>query len=102
MRHLIHIIISLLFIGVISCDYLDVVPNDAATLDHAFSNRSVTERFLRTCYSHLPDPTDPFYYPTYFTSRDEFDWGDEARGAQTVAGMIAQGLQNTNNPYQNY
>lgn len=92
----------LFFMTIVGCDYLDVVPNDAATLDHAFSNRSVTEKFLRTCYSHLPDPTNPFYYPVYFTSRDEFDYGLESRAGNTVAGRIAQGLQNTNDPYQNY
>ena len=57
------------------CNFLDVVPNDTATLEHVFSNRSVAEKFLRTCYSHLPDPTNPNYYPAYYTSRDEFDYG---------------------------
>src|SRR5690606_18775016 len=67
-----------------------------------FSNRSVTEKFLRTCYSHLPDPTDPFYYPAYFTSRDEFDLRYETRALNSVAGQISRGLQNTNNPLQDY
>mgnify|MGYP002344973792 CR=1 FL=1 len=102
MKNLIKIIAFSFFIGLISCDYLDVVPNDTATLDHAFSNRSVTEKFLRTCYSHLPDPTDPFYYPAYFTSRDEFDWGLETRGGNRPGGKISEGLQNTNDPFQNY
>ncbi|MDR0864233.1 MAG: RagB/SusD family nutrient uptake outer membrane protein [Candidatus Symbiothrix sp.] len=38
-----------------SCsDYLDVVPDNVATLDHAFSDRYTTERFLATCYWALP------------------------------------------------
>ena len=102
MKHLIKLIVVVVLTGMVGCDYLDVVPNDTATLDHAFSNRSVTEKFLRTCYSHLPDPTNPFYYPAYFTSRDEFDFGFEVRSLQTVAGMISEGLQNTDNPLQNY
>ncbi|MDI9603738.1 MAG: RagB/SusD family nutrient uptake outer membrane protein [Bacteroidota bacterium] len=102
MKHLIKLIVVVVLTGMVGCDYLDVVPNDTATLDHAFSNRSVTEKFLRTCYSHLPDPTNPFYYPPYFTSRDEFDFGFEVRSLQTVAGMISEGLQNTDNPLQNY
>ncbi len=102
MKHLIKLIVVVVLTGMVGCDYLDVVPNDTATLDHAFSNRSVTEKFLRTCYSHLPDPTNPFYYPAYFTSRDEFDFGFEIRSLQTVAGMISEGLQNTDNPLQNY
>lgn len=84
------------------CNFLDVVPNDTATLEHVFSNRSVAEKFLRTCYSHLPDPTNPNYYPAYYTSRDEFDYGFESRTGNSPAGMISKGLQNTNNPYLNY
>lgn len=82
--------------------FLDVVPNDAPSLESAFSNRSVMEKFLRTCYSHLPDPTDPFYYPAYFTSWDEFDVRRDSRSNNSIAGLIAQGLQNSNAPYQDY
>lgn len=90
-------------IGLLSgCNFLDVVPNDTATLDHVFSNRSVAEKFLRTCYSHLPDPTNSSYYPTWFTSRDEFDYGFEVRNGWAAAGSISRGLQNTNDPYLNY
>ena len=33
-----------------SCvDYLDVVPDNIATLDIAFNNRSSAERYLTTC-----------------------------------------------------
>lgn len=102
MKNLIQIITAFLFLGIISCDFLDVVPNDTATLDHAFSNRTVTRKFLSTCYSGLPDPTDPFYYPAYFTSKDEFICETELRARNSVAGQIADGLQNTNNPFQNY
>ena len=88
--------------SIMGCNYLDVVPQDAPTLDHAFSNRSVTEKFLRTCYSHLPDPTDPFYYPAYFTSVDEFDWQIDSRLGALPGPQIAQGFQNSNAPQQDY
>lgn len=103
MKNLIKIILPF-FIGVLitGCHYLDVVPNDTPSLGHAFSNRSVAEKFLRTCYSHLPDPTDPFYYPAYFTSRDEFDWRTDSRIRKSVAAQISLGLQNSNDPFQNY
>jgi len=102
MKNIIKIITVFLFLGIVSCDYLDVVPNDTATLDHAFSNRTVTEKFLSTCYAGLPDPTDPFYYPAHFTSKDEFVCDMDPRSKRSVAGQIADGLQNTNNPFQNY
>src|SRR5688572_27458160 len=102
MKNIMRIIVAFSLMGSMSCTYLDVVPNNTATLDHAFSNRSVMDKFLRTCYSHLPDPTDPFYYPAYFTSRDEFDWRSDNRAGNTPAGQISRGLQNTNNPLQDY
>lgn len=86
---------------VASCNFLEVIPNDTPTLDHAFANRSMMEKFLRTCYSHLPDPTDPMSYPAYFTTTDELIMSD-SRAMNSPAGMIAKGQQNTNNPYHNY
>ncbi|GAP72918.1 RagB/SusD family nutrient uptake outer membrane protein [Candidatus Symbiothrix dinenymphae] len=37
-----------------SCDYLDVVPDMVPTLDNAFSDRYMAEKFLATCYYGLP------------------------------------------------
>lgn len=102
MRNLMKLIVVFFLAGISGCNYLDVVPNDTPTLAHAFSNRSVMEKFLRTCYSHLPDPTDPIDYPAYFTSFDEFDFRTETRMGRGAAGMIARGLQNANAPYQDY
>jgi hypothetical protein len=103
MKSLMKIMAACSLVAIMSCNkFLDVVPNDTPTLDHAFSNRSVMERFMRTCYSGLPDPTDPLYYPAYFTSTDEFDWMTETRAGNSMAGMISKGLQNPNAPYQDY
>lgn len=40
-----------------SCDkdYLDVVPDNVATIDNAFSDRFNAFKYLRTCYSYIPD-----------------------------------------------
>lgn len=102
MKKLITIITVCLLLGSMGCNYLDVVPNNTPTVNDAFSNRSVADKFLRTCYADLPDPTNPLYYPTYFTSRDEFDWRTETRMGRSAAGQISQGFQNPNNPFQNY
>jgi hypothetical protein len=37
-----------------SCEYLDVVPDDIPTVDHAFSNRTTAENYLYGCYSFRP------------------------------------------------
>lgn len=89
-------------LGATGCNYLDVVPNDTPNINSAFSNRTVAKKFLSTCYSHLPDPTNPLNYPTYFTSKDEFDWRTEARFGRSAAGQISLGLQNANSPQQDY
>ncbi|HMR19140.1 MAG TPA: RagB/SusD family nutrient uptake outer membrane protein [Sphingobacterium sp.] len=47
---------TLIMFGLLtSCNYLDVVPDNVATLDYAFRNRSSALRYLATCYSKLPD-----------------------------------------------
>jgi hypothetical protein len=43
----------LLLLG--SCsDFLDIVPDNVATIEYAFSNRANAERYLYTCYSYRP------------------------------------------------
>lgn len=87
-------------------DYLDVVPDNVATIDYSFRDRVSAEKFLFTCYSYLPeignaatDPAimgsdeiwvhgrDPYYnrYTGYFYAYD-----------------IKRGLQNVSNPLCNY
>ena len=46
---------AVLALGLPSCaDYIDVVPDNVATIDYAFRDRTSAERFLSTCYSYLP------------------------------------------------
>lgn len=37
-----------------ACGYLDVVPDNVATEEHAFADRYTVEKFLATCYSQFP------------------------------------------------
>ncbi|WP_286880184.1 RagB/SusD family nutrient uptake outer membrane protein, partial [Proteiniphilum sp. UBA7639] len=46
----------LLTIGVISCNYLDVVPDEVTTEDDAFRTIEAAENFLYSCYSYIPNP----------------------------------------------
>ncbi|MDR1666793.1 MAG: RagB/SusD family nutrient uptake outer membrane protein [Bacteroidales bacterium] len=82
--------------------YLDVIPDNTATLDHAFGNRAAMEKYLFSCYSYLPDQTDPFYYPAYFGSNDEFDWGGSTWIRPAPTPSIGRGEQNSNNPQLNF
>ncbi|MDR1154742.1 MAG: RagB/SusD family nutrient uptake outer membrane protein [Bacteroidales bacterium] len=48
------LLLPLLGIWGVSCNYLDVVPEGTPVLDNAFSMRAHTLRYLYTCYSYLP------------------------------------------------
>ena len=37
-----------------SCNYLDITPDNIATLDNAFIDKYNAEKYLFTCYSYLP------------------------------------------------
>jgi len=64
-------IIPIILVLLCGCsDFLDIIPDDVATVETAFENRQNAESFLFTCYSYLPDPSDPWTYPAY--SIDEF------------------------------
>jgi len=56
MKSINKIIVSLLItvFAASSCNYLDVVPDNVATIDHAFSDRYTTEQYLATCYWGMP------------------------------------------------
>jgi len=45
-----------------SCNkYLDIVPDNVAVIDNAFTMRTEAEKYLFTCYSFLPKDGDPRY-----------------------------------------
>ncbi|WP_346820857.1 RagB/SusD family nutrient uptake outer membrane protein [Rapidithrix thailandica] len=86
-----------------SCqNYLDVVPDNVATIDHAFSDRVQARKYLFTCYSFLPGFASLYQNPA-FLGGDEF-WvnGEQFRRRFSSVQSIAQGVQNANEPYMNY
>ena len=95
--------IFLLFL--ISCekDFLDVVPDNIATIDLAFNTRSGAENFLSTCYNYIPEHAhveqnfsmlagdEVWYY-----AENDFYMNNE------TSFRVAKGLQNSASPYLNY
>jgi starch-binding outer membrane protein, SusD/RagB family len=83
--------------------FLDIVPDNVPTIDHAFANRVEAEKYLFTCYAYLPKEGDP-------DSNPAFSGGDEAWTYWPMsedyfyldAYNIARGNQNSANPYLNY
>ena len=73
-KNVIIVLMAGLFVS--SCsDYLDVVPDNVPTLDHAFANRHACEGYLFTCYSYLPAMGDFIETPD-FQGADEFYFGE--------------------------
>ncbi|PWG80682.1 RagB/SusD family nutrient uptake outer membrane protein [Pararcticibacter amylolyticus] len=83
-----------------SCkNYLDVIPDNVATIDNAFAMRSEAIKYLYACYSYMPKDGDLTLDPAilggdeiwalYNTGRPEFDHR---------LFNLARGLQNSINP----
>lgn len=90
--------ILLTYLG--SCkEYLDIVPDNIATIEYAFRMRASAEKYLFTCYSFLPElgnlSTSPGLYG-----------GDELWFVRPTANYapweIAKGNQNVNSPKLDY
>ncbi len=77
--------------------FLDVVPDNVATIDNAFTMRAEAEKYLFTCYSYLPSSADLSGNPALLAG-DEF-WMVRPYSTSEVPWQIAQGFQNANNVY---
>jgi hypothetical protein len=85
------------------CDYLDVVPDNIATIEMAFNTRSSAEKFLATCYSYIPEHANPVENFAliagdevwYYAERD-FYMNNE------TSFRLAKGMQNVADPYCNF
>ena len=88
--------LTLIFLAVLSSckKYLDVVPDNIATIDNAFTMRSQAEKYLFTCYSYMPNDGEYGDDPA-MTSGDEI-WQINERGGYF---NIAKGFQNVVSPY---
>lgn len=98
-----YILITVLALFVGSCDYLDVVPDNIATIDNAFTMRSTAEKYLFTCYRYLPEHGNGSYDPA-IVGGDEywFLFPYITTTGFNSALSIAQGNQRSTNPYLDY
>lgn len=94
-----YLIILLLFVTSSCNKYLDIVPDNIATIEYAFRLRATTERYLFTCYSYLPQMGNRNTSPVLFTG-DELWWVRESYTSNPW--HIARGNQNVNSPYLDF
>jgi hypothetical protein len=78
--------------------FLDVVPDNVVTVDHAFKLRNEAEKYLFTLYSYLPKSGDGWYNPG-FMAGDEIWLPEESETHWHPIFKIARGLQNKETPY---
>jgi starch-binding outer membrane protein, SusD/RagB family len=94
---------ALLLLVVTSCQkYLDIVPDNVATIDNAFKMRADAEKYLFTCYNNLPQFGNEGADPGFMTG-DEFATVYPPQGnISTELYRIARGEQNIVSPIGNY
>lgn len=97
-------VLALVLVLQCSCKkFLDVVPDNVATIESAFTTRAAAEKYLFTCYSYMPGHADPNGNPA-FMGADEMVVAEEVaafRGV-TVGNQIGRGYQNVVEPNMNY
>jgi hypothetical protein len=84
-----------------SCNYLDIVPDDIPTIDHAFRNRNEAEGFLYGCFSFLPYFAEGADNPALLGG-DEIWYIDPVTGINPRLWYIARGNQGTSAPLADY
>lgn len=98
MKHIFKIFFAFaLIVGVASCNYLDVMPDEVATEDDAFATIQAAENFLYSCYSYIPNPR---------SGTESIDWftGDEIVTAfeHETFSQFPKGNYTANNPIISY
>ena len=84
--------------GISSCKkYLDIVPDNVATLENVFKLRNEAEKFLFTCYSYMPRNGDG-WFNAGLTSADEIWYPQSTQTHWHPAFRIALGQQNASEP----
>ncbi|MFD2599445.1 RagB/SusD family nutrient uptake outer membrane protein [Sphingobacterium corticis] len=104
MKHKIKILYAIGLFLLSGCNkYMDIVPDNIAELEQAFSMRVMAERYLFTCYSYIPRGNDLQRNPALL-SGDEFWLNSMTNYSQGEFPnwYIAMGAQNTNSPLLNF
>lgn len=84
--------------GFAGCSYLDVVPDNVATIDNAFALRNSARKFLHTCYSYLPQHGLPTNSSPSFIGIEMWPLAFNP----TNTSRFVMGQQNVSGPLLNY
>lgn len=97
-------IILLLSFMMFGCDsFLDVVPDNLATIEMTFNTRAGAEKFLSTCYSYVPEHANPQENFALVASDEIWYYGEKDYYMDNQTSLrLAKGFQNAIDPYCNY
>lgn len=96
-----YILIIILAVAASSCsDYMDIIPDNVATIDNIFNNREQAEQFLYTCYNFLP-PFGTDSEPGMVCG--DHTWSHiDANGRQQIGWDLMRMGNNISAPFFNY
>jgi hypothetical protein len=78
--------------------FMDIVPDNVSTIDHAFKLRNEAEKYLFTLYSFMPRNGDGWYNPGIMGG-DEIWLPEESETHWHPIFRIARGMQKKDDPY---
>ncbi len=98
------ILISFLLIYTSCGDYLDIIPDNVPTIDHAFNKRYQAEGYLYGCYSFLPNFAQIAgrSNPGFLAGDEVWIFNDANDQIDKNMWYIAKGEQGTDSPLGNY
>ncbi|MDR3246760.1 MAG: RagB/SusD family nutrient uptake outer membrane protein [Prevotellaceae bacterium] len=87
-----------------ACNFLDIVPDNVATIDYAFHNRENAERYLYTCYSWRPEIGDIDWDPAMSGGDEIWQFTPTRDGFRIFYGQTLAhgGSQNVTTPIFNF
>ena len=105
-RHFLAIFLVITCFSQFACKkFLDVVPDDIATIDYAFRQRSTAEQYLFTCYSYMPQHGNVSTNPA-FMAADElwfyYPYNLPGYTINVASWEIARGTQSVTSPLMSY
>lgn len=97
-------IFLLLIFAFAGCEsFLDIVPDNLATIELAFNTRSGAERFLATCYSYVPEHANPQENIALVAGDEVWYYAEKDFYMNNQTSLrLAKGMQNATDPYCNF
>ncbi len=101
MKKLTIILFSLLSLSLNSCNYLDVVPDDTATLEDAFKNQENAQKFIYSIYGHIGN-MNRYWIPGQIFGGDDLATNSKGTTRWFAYKSMIYGEETANTTYHNF